>query len=191
MYKISFTYFLIALSVIITLLSMTFFPWIVSFGMNNFYLSEWHYLVYSLQLFLYSFIHWGLLHLFMNCIFLYYFGSVLELLIWRNKYIIFFAFVTLFNATFLTIFQGSMNTIWISGFCMALLSYYVLELKSRNNPEYKWWITAIVLNILIWFIPWISMFWHLFWAIAGVIFYYINKDWFRPKLVWKVAEETL
>lgn len=186
MHKISVSYLLIAISFIITILTYVF-PWIYVFWMSNHFLAEWNYLVYFLQMIFYSFIHWWIMHLFMNSIFLYFFWWPLELLMWRWKFLIFFLFVTIFNWIFLTIFQWDVNTIWISGFCMALLSYYVLELKSRNNPEYKWGLTAITLNIIIWFIPWISLFGHLFWAIAWVVFYYINKDWFRPKMVWKIA----
>ena len=58
---------------------------------------------------------------------------------------------------------------------MALLSYYTLELKKRKIDDYKWGITWIVLNVLVWFMDWISLVWHLFWAIFWVIFFYFNK----------------
>jgi rhomboid protease GluP len=189
MHKFSVTYMLISISAIATLLA-SYDNSLYAFWLNSYFLKEWLYWIYVLQLFSSVFLHWGLLHFFANFLFLYYFGSSLELFIWRKKYIIFFIFVVLFNWILLTYFQGNVNTIWISGFCMAILSYYVLELKSRNNPEYKWWVTAIILNIAIWFIPWISLLWHLFGAIAWVIFYFLNKDFFSPKLVGKIIEKT-
>ena len=190
MHKISITKILIAISFITTVLSY-FMDSIMLFWMNNSFLLAWNYLAYFVQMILYSFIHWWIMHLLMNMLFLYYFWWILELLIWRKKYLIFFIFITVFNWILLTFFQWNYNTIWISGFCMAILSYYILELKSRNNPEYKWWITAIVLNIVVWFLPWISLFWHLFWAIWGFIFYFLNKDFLKPKLVGKIKEESL
>jgi membrane associated rhomboid family serine protease len=187
MNKISITYLLIWISFLSTL-SLTFFPDLIIFWLNRSFLNQWEYWIYTLQLFLSVFLHWGLMHFFMNSIFLYFFWYPLELLIWKKKFVLFFLFITLFNWILLTFFDGEVNTIWISGFCMAILSYYVLELKSRNNNEYKWWITAIILNIIIWFFPWISLYWHLFWVIWWVIFYFLNKDFFTPKLVWKVLE---
>jgi rhomboid protease GluP len=152
-------------------------------------LNEWNYLVYSIQLFTSIFIHGDIFHFLFNSIFIYIFWTSLELLIWRKKYIIFFVFIVLFNWVLLTFFAWeNTNTIWISGFCMAIFSYYVLELKSRNDLEYKGWITAIIINILIWFFPWISLLWHLFWVIWGVIYYYYNKEFFRPKFVWKISK---
>jgi membrane associated rhomboid family serine protease len=165
-----------------------FFPDLYVFWLNRRFLIEWHYWIYVFQLFFSVFLHWGIWHFFMNSIFLYVFGNILELLIWRKKYILFFLFIVLFNWILLTFFDWFRNTIWISGFCMAILSYYVLELKSRNNPEYKWWITAIVINIWIWFLPWISLLWHLFWAVWWVIYYFLSKDFFRPKLVGKILD---
>jgi membrane associated rhomboid family serine protease len=188
MYKISITYLLIWIS-FLTTLSALFFPVLNVFWLNRNFLVEWYYWIYIFQLFFSVFLHWWIFHFLMNSIFLYIFGNMLELLIWRKKYILFFLFIVLFNWILITFFEWwNTNTIWISGFCMAILSYYVLELKSRNNPEYKWWITAIIVNVGIWFLPWISLFWHLFWAIWWIIFYFLNKDFFRPKLVWKVVK---
>jgi membrane associated rhomboid family serine protease len=191
MYKISITYLLIWISFFATL-TAKFYQELYNFWLNSIFFEQWEYWIYILQLFLSVFLHWWITHFLMNSIFLYFFWTPLELLIWKKKYITFFLFIVFFNWILLTAFNGQVTTIWISGFCMAILSYYVLELKSRNNAEYKWWITAITLNIAIWFLPEteISLLWHLFWAIWWVIFYFLNKDFFSPKLVWKVLEKT-
>lgn len=185
--NIPFSFVLILLSAIFTLWtyinSNVFLFWL-----NDNFLDEWNYLVYSIQLFTSVFIHGDIFHFLFNSLFIYIFWTSLELLIWRKKYIVFFIFIVLFNWILLTFFESAnTNTIWISWFCMAILSYYVLELKSRNNSEYKGWITAIVINIWIWFLPWISLLWHLFWVIGWIIYYYYNKDFFRPKFVWKIS----
>lgn len=179
--------FLILICVFLTLLVM-FDDRLYILWMNNLFLEKGLYHIYILQFFTWSFLHWSIMHLVFNCLFIYFFWNIIEWIIWKKKFIIFFIFVTIFNGVLLSLIDA-WNTIWISWFCMALISYYTLELKSRNDPEYKWWITALILNVWIWFIPWISLFWHLFWAIAGVIYYLINKNFFKEKWVWNVDAE--
>lgn len=183
--KYTISNFLIYISWLFTLISY-FYPDILVFWINNVFLNNKVYYIYFLQIFIWTFLHWWMLHFLSNSIFIYLFWNVLELLIWRKKYLIFFLFTVIFNWIFLS-FINTWNIIWISGFCMALLSYYTLELRSRNNMEYKWWITALIINIWIWFLPWISLYWHLFWAIAWVIYYLITKEFFRRKMVWAVC----
>jgi len=173
---------LILISIIFTILA-TIFPKIYILSINNLFLDEWLYHIYIIQFFTGTFLHWGIIHLFFNSFFIYYFWNIVEWLIWKKKFTVFFIFSTIFIGALITSISN-WNTVWISGFCMALLSYYTLELKSRNDIEYKWWITALVINIWIWFIPWISLYWHLFWAIAGIIYYLITKEFFRKRYVW-------
>ena len=186
MNKITISNFLILISAIATFIAIIN-PSIYIFWLNTHFLDQWIYHIYFIQYFIWTFLHWDALHLFMNWVFLYFFWNIVEWIIWRNKFILFFLFTVIFNWALLTYF-GSGNVIWISWFCMALISYYTLELKSRNDMEYKWWITAIIVNIWIWFIPWISLLGHLFWAIAWVLYYLYNKDFFRRKWVWEVEE---
>ena len=186
-YRFTTSNVLILISAIVTLIA-SFMPSIYIFGINDVFLNQWLYHIYIIQFFTGTFLHWGVLHLIANSLFLYFFWNIVEWIIWKNKYIIFFIFVSIFNWVLLSVFIW-WNTVWISWFCMALISYYTLELKSRNDSEYKWWITALILNIWIWFIPWISLFWHMFWAIWWVIFFIINKDFFKKKWVWKMDIE--
>ena len=172
---------LILISAIFTVFA-SLYPQIYMFWVNNTFLDAGQYHIFFIQFFTGTFLHGWLFHLFANSLFLYLFWNILEMLIWKNKFIIFFVFIVIFNGVWLSIFAWG-NTIGISGFCMALLSYYTLELRWRNNPEYKWWITALVLNVWIWFMPGISLLWHLFWAIWGVIFYYIMKEYLKKKMV--------
>lgn len=184
--RLTFSNTLVIVSTIATFL-VILFPNLYAFGMNNFFLNQWLYHIYVIQFFTGSFLHGWITHLLFNSLFLYVFWNIVEWLMWRKKYIIFFVFVTVFNGVLLSL-VNQWNTVWISGFCMALLSFYTLELRSRNNPEYKWWITAIIINVWIWFVPGISLYGHLFWAIWGVIFYLLTKDFFRPKYVWLDVE---
>lgn len=169
--KFSLSNILIALSVFFTWLSYVF-PWIYIFGMNSYFFESWNYAYWFLQFFSSNFIHWGITHLFMNAIFIFYFWNLLEIKIWFKKMLLFFITNAIFVWVILTFF-AKWSTIWISGFSLALLTAYTLWLWKQNNPEYGWWITAIVINILIGLFPGISLLGHLFWMVFGVIFWCI------------------
>lgn len=161
------------ISIIITFISFLNND-ILLFWMNDYFLLSQDYFKIFLQFSFYSFLHWSIFHLLFNWIFLYYFWNQVEIILWFKKYLIFFVLTTIFNWISILLF-ADWNTIWISWFCMALLSFYTLKLFEIRNSEYKWWITAIIVNIFIWLTPWISLIWHLFWAIFGWLFYLWNK----------------
>lgn len=167
--NLSFSNLLILISLIFTLISFLF-PEVLIMWMNKHFLFKWDYLYLWIQFFTYSFLHGWILHLLSNSLFLYIFWNPVEQIIWKNKFILFFILTTIFNWIFLLIFS-SWNTIWISWFAMAILTYYTLILKSRWNPEYKWWIVAIIINLLIWLDASISFLWHFAWALFWLIFY--------------------
>lgn len=173
--KLSISNALIFLSTLITILSY-FNNDLLSFWLNHFFLESGNYKVVILQFILYSFLHWWIFHLLFNSLFLYIFWNQVEYIIWKRYYLIFFIFITIFNwisLIFLT--KIWTNTIWISWFGLAILSFLTIYLYEKKDAEYKWWITWIVLNILVWFSAKISLIWHLFWAIWWGIFYFIYK----------------
>ena len=181
--KLTFSNLLILLSVIFTII-WYYNQWFISeWSINNFYLEE-NISHYILQFFTGTFIHGWFMHFFMNSIFIYYFWNILEIIMWRNKFIIFFLTSVLFSWILLSYLNWNSYTIWISWFVLAIITYYTLELKKQNNSEYKWWITAILINIWIGFYPWISLYWHLFWVIFWIIFFYLNNDFFKRQLIW-------
>lgn len=179
---------LIYISILATII-VTINPNIYIFWINNIFLDQGLYHIYIIQFFTWTFIHWWFIHLLVNSLFIYVFWNMIEWIIWKKKFIIFFIFVVIFNWVLLSIFS-EWNTVWISWFSMALITYYTLELKSKNHPDYKGWITAILINIWIWFMPWISLLGHLFWVIAWIIYYLINKEFFIKKWVWKLNIES-
>lgn len=145
------------------------------FGMNHFFIEQWKYFDFLIQICFYSFLHGSLLHILFNSLFVYVFGNKIEDIIGKKSFSLFFILTTIFNSIFLLLFTTG-NTIGMSWFGMALLSYYTLMLYKNNDSEYKWWITAIVINVLIWLSPGISLIGHLFWAIFWIIFYFIQKQ---------------
>ncbi|MCD5385314.1 rhomboid family intramembrane serine protease [Candidatus Gracilibacteria bacterium] len=183
-FRFTISNILILISAIFTLIAY-FYPSIYILGINNNFLDQGIYSIYLIQFFTGTFLHAGLLHFLANALFLYLFGNILEVIIGKKKFILFFIFILFFNGFLLSIFSTG-NNVGISGFCMALISYYTLELKSKNNPEYKGGITALLINIGIGFVPGISLLGHLFGAIGGVLFYLINKKFLKLKFVGPV-----
>lgn len=184
MKQISFNIILIILSFIGTLL-VKFFPSILQFWLHTHFLEQQNFYPIFIQIFIANFLHGWFFHFINNAIFMYYFWNTVEQMIGTKKYIIFFLFTAIFEwILFIFFLQIPGIVIWISGFAIALLTYYTLKLHEKKHPEWKWGITAIGLNIIIGFLPWISLYWHLFGMISGIIFYYFNKDYFRKKFIW-------
>jgi len=164
-----------------------FFTWlsylysnILIFGMNDYFFDTGNYLYWVLQMFTSQFLHWSVLHIVSNAIFILYFWNVLERTIGREKYLLFFVTSCVFIWMVLT-FLTSSNTIWISWFALGVLTYYTLILWSKWNPEYTWWITAIAINIFIGFAPGISFLGHFAWMVFWAVFWYISDKWISPK----------
>lgn len=172
---------LIIISTIFTIFSFQQTELASIFGMNHLFVLQWDVVRLALQFCMYSFLHGGILHLIFNSMFLYFFWNQLEYKIWKKWYVSFFIWATLFNGIALLLLTpiGTV-TIGISGFALAILSFYTLLLYEVKDPEYKWGITALVINILIGFSAQISFIGHLFGAIFWGIFYLIYK-FFRKK----------
>lgn len=148
----------------------------LSYSLNNTFYTQWDYLKVFIQFFTGTFLHWWFLHLIMNMIFLVYFGNIIEEMMWKNKFILFFLFIVFFE-WFAILYLWEWNTVWISWFNLAILSYYALKLYDLNHPEFQSAMTVIVINVLLWFTPWISFLWHFFWSLWGLIFYcLLNKN---------------
>lgn len=169
---------LIAISVFFTSISFVYRD-ILIFGMNSYFISQWNYLYWLLQMYSSQFLHGSILHIASNAIFILYFWNVLEREIGKNKYLLFFILCAVFIWIILTLLTN-VNTIWISWFALAVLSYYTLILWSRWNPEYAGGITAIVVNIAIGFTPGISFLWHF----AGMVFWALF--WFSESKIKKM-----
>ncbi len=182
--KFTISNLLVLISLIFTIIWYLYPSFINEWSINNIYLYEWNYFHWIIQFLSWTFIHWWIMHLIMNSIFVYYFGNILEIVIWKTKYMIFFLLFVIFNWVVLSYISTYYSTIWISWFALAILAYYTLDLKSLNNPEYKWWITAIIINIAIWFYPWISLYWHLNWVVFWIIFFYLTNDFFKRQIIW-------
>lgn len=174
--KLTITNYLIIICLIFTFYSF-YNKDILLFWMNNFFIETHNYNSLIFQFFIYSFIHWSIFHLIFNSLFLYIFWNKIENILWWNRYIVFFILCSIFVWISIILFSRN-NTIWINWFTMALLTYYTILLYKKWDLEYKWWITAIIISIIIWFSPEISFVWHLSWVFYGILFYLLfNKLW--------------
>lgn len=172
--KLTVSHGLIFLSLCFT--ALTFLPlWIYQFGMNDFFFNQGNYFIWFVQMFTSQFLHGGILHLVMNAIFILYFGNVVESIIWWKKYLLFFILNAVFLWVVITFFSNA-NTVGISGFALAVITYYTLYLWSLKNPEYTWWITAIVINILVGLSPGISFLWHFGGMVFGGIYWFLTDN---------------
>jgi membrane associated rhomboid family serine protease len=153
--------------------------------MNDVFFNAWMYHYWFLQMFTSQFLHGWITHLAMNAIFILYFWNVLEWIIWKNKMLLFFVSSSIFLWVFLTLLN-TWNTVGISWFALAVLTYYTLLLWERWSPEYTGWLTAIVVNIVIWLSPWISFFWHFWGMIFWAIWWYMHRNhknkWYKNEL---------
>ena len=172
--KLSISNILILLSIFFTLLTFVIED-IYMFGMHRWFFDAGVYHVWLAQMFSSQFLHGSILHLLFNSIFIYYFWNILDNIIGYKKMLIFFISNALFVWVILTFFAGHTTTVGISSFALALLTYYTLLLKQRNNPEYTGGITAIVINIAIWLSPGISFLWHFGWMLFWAIFFFTQK----------------
>lgn len=173
--KTQFTFSNALMLVSVFFTGLTFItPWIYTFGMNDSFYNYWVYHMWFIQMFSSQFLHGSIMHLVMNAIFILYFWNALERMIWTQKYALFFVLSSIFIGIWLT-FLTNTNTVGISGFALAVLTYYTLQLRSLNHSEYTWWITAITINILFWLMPWISFFWHFLWMVFGGVFFIMTQ----------------
>lgn len=173
----SFSHLLIVFCVIIASAGFLMPTLVNSFGMNRFHLMVGDYGSLGIQILLFQFLHGSILHLFMNSYFLYSAWPEVEARMSRDRYTWFFVTSTIFVAIALLIFQPLTNTIGISGFCMALLSYLWIDLYTTRHPMASQILVMLAINIGVWLVPGISLVGHLFGAIWGLIWWAIFRDW--------------
>lgn len=128
------------------------------------------------QLVFFQFLHWSLLHLFLNSYFLYSAWPEVESRMSRNRFIQFFVTATIFVAICLYFFASPDVTIGISGFCMALLSYLWIDLHTTRHPLANQILIMLVINILLGLSGNISFVGHAAGAVWWVIWWKFFRD---------------
>jgi membrane associated rhomboid family serine protease len=142
------------------------YPSIIKYGM---YPSDAPIPHQWIQLVLYSFLHGGALHILSNVIFFLFIGRIIEITHGAKYTWWLWIWTTIFVGGALMLLATGPTIGW-SGFAMALLSIYTLDFYKRGNPEYKWWLLLIGLNIGIGLYGNISLLGHLVGALAGFLY---------------------
>lgn len=127
---------------------------------------------------LFQFLHGNTLHLMMNSLFLYQAWPEIESRMSRTHFIRFFVSSTIFVAIALALFSSG-NTIGMSGFCMALLSYLWIDLYTTRHPLANQILIMLALNILLGLSGNISFVGHFFGAVWGLVWWKLFKTWKR------------
>jgi len=132
------------------------------------------------SLILFQFLHGGILHLLLNTFFLYQAWGEVETRMSRDRFWYFFITSSVFIASMLTFFSSGI-TIGMSGFCMALLSYFWVDLFTTRHPLANQILIMLIINIAIWLSGDISFVGHFFGAVWGIVWWYFfrEKRWFR------------
>ena len=163
----------ILISIILTLISFKY-PEIIQYWMHVYFLKDFNYINFLIQVLLFQFLHWWIMHLLSNSLFLVLFWLKVEKYLGFKKYITLFIFSSFVSVIWLLLLSWNNITIWISWFTLSILAYYTFWL-SRNKKEFNAWLIYIWINILIWFGSNISLIWHLLWVISWVVFYFLIK----------------
>lgn len=175
--KHSLSHLLILISVGISLIGFAVPQVINMYGFHSLFALQGDYLSFFVQLILFQFLHGNMLHLFLNSYFLYVAGPEIESRMTKDRFIAFFIGSTLFTATSLHIFASDALTIGISGFCMALLSYLWIDLRTTHHPMATQIGVMLFINILLWLSGDISFVGHAAGAIWGIIWWQMRKKW--------------
>lgn len=167
------SHLLIMISVIISLIGFTV-PRVID--LYGFHPGETATVLF-VQVVLFQFLHGSLFHLFMNSYFLYSAGPIIESRMSRERFLSFFASSTIFVAVALYFLSPHSNTIGISGFCMALLAYLWIDLRTIRHPMAGQVGFMLLINILLWLSGNISFVWHAAGAVWGIIWWQMRKKW--------------
>ena len=169
-----FSHLLIAISVGVAFLGFTF-PVLKSY----FWLHATPFQIDTLpfilgQILLYQFLHGDILHIFLNAYFLYQAGPEVESRMTKKEFKLFFLANTLFIALALW-FLSRGNTIGISGFCMALLAYLYMDMRSVRHPMASQILIMLIINVLIGLTGNISFVGHAGWALFGMVWWIYRR----------------
>ncbi len=173
----SFSHLLILICIVVSMIGFIFPQFVSLYGMNGYYYMMGNYISLIVQICLFQFLHWGVIHLLANSYFLYTAWPELEARMSRDRYTWFFVSTTLVVALVLIILAPQSLTIGISGWCMALLSYLWIDLYTTRHPMASQILMMLAINIGIWLVPGISLIWHLSWAIWGLVWWGIARNW--------------
>ncbi|CAN5374008.1 rhomboid family intramembrane serine protease [soil metagenome] len=134
-----------------------------------------------------GFLHYGLLHLAMNMLALVVLGRDIEAYLGRARYLALFLIAMLGGGVAVVLFENpATQTVGASGGVFGLLGAAVVILR-RRKADLRPLATLIGLNVVISFLPGISLLGHLGGALGGALASYVLVYAPRGKTSWQVA----
>lgn len=123
------------------------------------------------QLLTYSFYHMDIQHIIFNIIWLLFLsnlGADENLNDFVLQWIVFSCLSWLF-----ILFFDTNPTLWASGVIMGFIAYIYFKYKDKYDMSSL--LTVLVVNVLVWLLPWISFWWHFGGAIAWTIYLVVER----------------
>lgn len=135
-----------------------------------------------------GFVHYSMIHLVVNMMALLNLGQILEKVYTRTQYLIILLGSIITGSLFIFVAQGNVLSVGISGGLyglMAALLVYGFDSKVIYNPAVaRSFISTLLINIMISFLPGVSLFGHLGGFVGGLfiaLFLTKNKTWKQLK----------
>ena len=124
-----------------------------------------------------AFVHSSIIHLFFNLMAFYPLGRILEKQLGSIKFMIMLIFGIIFGQLSSGAMSGNTMLLGLSGGIYCLFTYYIMYFVSQGFIELRSFMPTIVLNLCLNFLPGVSWKCHLGGAVAGLMFYYLYKDY--------------
>ena len=122
----------------------------------------------ALQLFLFQFIHGGVLHLLSNMILLVLVGPTFEKLLGTTRAVVLCVIMTVLIYGSILVFSPS-RVVGMSGLLMGILGYVSVVYYRAHNPEYRSMLFFLGLNVVLGLGSGISFVGHAAGAVVGVV----------------------
>jgi len=154
--------------IFVAIIVWIFLVWTVV-DLDNFILFKWE-LFRPYQLITSSFLHLNFQHLVSNAIWLLVISRFTE-----DEDIFNFSIMWLVFALWWSVFSFVFEknpVLWASWVVLWFLSYYFM--LYREKYDMSWLYVVLILNIGIWFLPWISLWAHVWGAVFWILYYYFE-----------------
>lgn len=128
------------------------------------------------RLFTYAFLHGGIFHLFMNMYVFLSIGNIYEEKLGKIKYIIVLLTGIFVGGLTHNIFSPTTLSIGMSGAIYTLFSMYIIEAIYSGAYRSPGFMTMIMINVMLNFMPGVAWQTHLGGALVGFLYYQMFKD---------------
>ena len=118
---------------------------------------------------LHAFMHGSVMHLLFNMLALYQIGTFLELTMGEKRFLLLYIILIILTAGATILFGGASYYLGASGVIMGLFAYLYAILPNQTSVIKQQLFSVLLINVLIGFVPGISLVGHLGGAIFGFI----------------------